>query len=86
MVEVEDQSVPTRSMVEQKGVYASLCLIDIMTQHNQPLCWIQRVVLSTGFPLGFLSFNLPISWLKQVYTLGVTTFAILNNWIKIIRQ
>jgi len=61
ITKMEDQSVPTRSMIEQKGVYASLCLIDIMTQLNRPLCWIQRVVLSTGFPLGFLSFNLPIS-------------------------
>jgi len=57
ITKMEDESMPTRSTAEQQGVYASLCLIDIMMQLNQPLCWIQRVVWSTGFPLGFLSFN-----------------------------
>ena len=36
ITKMEDPSVPTRSMVEQQGVYTSLCLIDIMTQLNQP--------------------------------------------------
>ena len=36
ITKMEDQSLPTRSMVEQQGVHASLCLIDIMTKLNRP--------------------------------------------------
>ena len=67
MVEVEDQSIQTKiiktedqpvpsSMVNQQGVYASLCL-KIMKQVITPLLDLKSFI-STGFPLGFWSFNL----------------------------